>query len=726
MYALVREVTEETEDVPGSLEPRSRPSLEIGITIFGLLVTVGACIGASIELSTRFVDALVRRDAAVAGGIVALLAIAIVLVYGGVVYQLTRLGYFLRISRHVPTSRQALDALHDGAAPSVAILVPSYKEEARVVLRTLLSAALQDYPAKRVVLLVDDPPDPRNLEDRRALAEARALPRTVRARLLEPARRMQTHLADFETRAAGRPVDVRREAANLARLHREAARWCDGQAASFAGPDHSGTFFVEFVLAPRRRDHLARARRLSAAAAGAGDVSVAEVRREYRRLASLFSAEIECFERKRYENLSHEPNKAMNLNAYLALMGKRLVERSAGDGVHLVEAAAGEDADLAVPRADYVVTLDADSLVATDYVSRLVDVMERPGNERIAVAQTPYSAIPGAPGLLERVAGATTDIQRIIHQGFTRFDATYWVGANALLRTSALDDIAVVEEERGFPVTRYIQDRTVIEDTESTVDLVVRGWTLHNYPDRLAFSATPPDFGSLVIQRRRWANGGLIIVPKLLRYLASGRGRLAEGLLRFHYLSSIAAVNVCLLVVLAIPFADGVETWWLPLTAVPYYGLYLRDLLLAGYRPADLARVYALNLLLIPVNLSGVAKSLQQAWTRAKIPFARTPKVEGRTAAPAWCVAAEYGLALLWFVTAWVDVAMGRPVHAAFAVGNAAFLLYAIGTFVGWRESAQDLLAGLRPDEAPAPVPLPVAEDGLAPDLTPIRRLTQA
>ena len=58
------------------------------------------------------------------------------------------------------------------------------------------------------------------------------------------------------------------------------------------------------------------------------------------------------------------------------------------------------------------------------------------------MAQTPYSAFPGARGPLERLAGATTDMQYIVHQGFTQHQATYWVGANALLRKAALEDIA--------------------------------------------------------------------------------------------------------------------------------------------------------------------------------------------------------------------------------------------------------------------------------------------
>lgn len=190
-----------------------------------------------------------------------------------------------------------------------------------------------------------------------------------------------------------------------------------------------------------------------------------------------------------------------------------------------------------VPDATYIITLDADSLLLPGYALRLLHVMSKPGNERVAVVQTPYSAIPHPARTLERIAGATTDIQYLIHQGFTRHRATFWVGANAVLRRAALDDIAVIEDENGRPIKRYIQDRTVIEDTESTIDLIDKGWTLDNYPERLAYSATPPDFGSLVVQRGRWANGGLIILPKLLRYLMKGPDKLQklrEGFFRLH------------------------------------------------------------------------------------------------------------------------------------------------------------------------------------------------
>jgi cellulose synthase/poly-beta-1,6-N-acetylglucosamine synthase-like glycosyltransferase len=128
------------------------------------------------------------------------------------------------------------------------------------------------------------------------------------------------------------------------------------------------------------------------------------------------------------------------------------------------------EADFNVPDCEYIQTHDADSLVLPRYLTTLVSIME--SDPRLAVAQTPYSAIPGSRNRLERAAGAQTDIQYIVHQGFTAFNATFWVGANAVLRSAALRDIQtrVLEKENVVPV--FIQDRTVIEDTGSTVDLI--------------------------------------------------------------------------------------------------------------------------------------------------------------------------------------------------------------------------------------------------------------
>ena len=170
--------------------------------------------------------------------------------------------------------------------------------------------------------------------------------------------------------------------------------------------------------------HVAFAHQLRQRGGGHETVSRAFLQRHYRRLASIFDVRFSVFERKQYVNVSHEPNKAMNLNTYVGLMGKRWRVVECSDGRHLCEAST-HDADFAIAAADYLITLDADSLLLPDYALRLVHWMEQPAHARVAIAQTPYSAFPGAPSELERIAGATTDLQYLVHQGFTGDSATF-------------------------------------------------------------------------------------------------------------------------------------------------------------------------------------------------------------------------------------------------------------------------------------------------------------
>ncbi len=212
-----------------------------------------------------------------------------------------------------------------------------------------------------------------------------------------------------------------------------------------------------------------------------------------------------------------------------------------------------------IPDADYVLTLDADSVLLPEYCLRLVHLLELPENAQVAVAQTPYSAFPGSATRIERLAGGTTDLQHIVHQGMGYHDATFWVGANAVIRKSALEDIAETEFDGEREIRRYVQDRTVIEDTESSLDLAIHGWRLMNYPERLSYSATPPDFGALSIQRRRWANGGLLILAKLARAgrertRRGERGSLLQTCLRINYLASTCWSSIGLVFLLAYPF----------------------------------------------------------------------------------------------------------------------------------------------------------------------------
>ena len=168
--------------------------------------------------------------------------------------------------------------------------------------------------------------------------------------------------------------------------------------------------------------------------------------------------------------------------------------------------------------------------------------------------------------------------------------------------------------------------------------------------------------------------------------------------MRFHYLTSIAGANLAFLALVLFPFSGWLSTVWLPLTALPYFLLYGRDLRSRGYRHADVVRVYALNVLLVGANLAGVVKSLHQAVSGRPTPFKRTPKVHDRTPAPALYVFIPYAMGLyLCFAVGW-DLTAERWAHATVGALNAVLIFYAIHLFIGARTSWRDLVAPFRSD----------------------------
>jgi cellulose synthase (UDP-forming) len=484
--------------------------------------------------------------------------------------------------------------------------------------------------------------------------------------------------------------------AELADEFRWAANWLTERAEREDIDDHVDQFFADQVLSVLAADFTGIAEALWSALEEGATAPHSRMRQLYQRLAWTFRAEITCFERKMFASLSHEANKAMNLNSYIGLLGRTFEVRDTPEGQVLVPSATGS---MTVPDAEFVLTLDADSILLPEYCLRLVYLFDQPDNHRLAVAQTPYSAFPGSATRMERLAGASTDLQHIVHQGMSYHDATFWVGANAVIRKLALDDIVEVEHQGGHEIRRYVQDRTVIEDTESSLDLAIHGWRLINYPERLSYSATPPDFGSLAIQRRRWANGGLLILPKLWR---NGRerskhgehGSAAQTWLRLNYMASTCWSSVGLVLLLGYPFDSKLLSPLIVLAAMPYFLAMASDLKRCGYKRTDILRIYGFNLILLPVNLAGVAKSLQQAVTGKKIPFARTPKVADRTATSLLFAISPLLIIGYSLYTVWRDEQTGNWGNAAFAAVNAVAAAYAVMAFMGVRNLLVDLWLG--------------------------------
>lgn len=628
------------------------------------------------------------------------LVVVTFLTFSALMYLIARQGALQRFSKHVRVPRAELDRHFAKSQPSITVLIPSYAEEPDVIRKTLLSAALQEYPKMRVVLLVDDNPNPKNARVAEQLEATRRLGEDITNLLAEPRTRFSKALRQFEQKHGKKATVDSKVIKELADHYAWAAAGLNKLADNEVIEDHVDEFFADQVLRGLAKELSLTAEALYASCEEGAKLPTERVRQMYNRLAWIFDAEMEVFERKKYASLSHESNKAMNLNSYIGLMGGSYRLQQTPDGPVLLPVATGEKADVTVPDSDFLLTLDADSILLRDYCLRLVYFLEQPDNARVAVTQTPYSSFRGAGTRIERLAGATTDIQHILHQGMSQYGATFWVGANAVIRKRAVEDIVEKEWVGGFEVRRYIQDRTVIEDTESSVDLALHGWTLVNYPERLSYSATPPDFGSLVVQRRRWANGGLLILPKLWANIRERRRRnefvsRVEVLLRLNYMASIAWASFGLIFLLAFPYDGRLLSPFVLLAALPYFLAMASDLHYCGYKRSDVLRIYGFNLILLPVNLAGVLKSLQQALSGKKIPFARTPKIKNRTAASLLYVVAPPLIIAFSVFTLWRDINAANWANAAFAGFNAFVSAWAMLAYIGIANTIADIWHGL-------------------------------
>lgn len=646
-------------------------------------------------------------------GNVAETALAVVIVASlsgsAIAYLTARVGQLRRARSHLETPMAEIDAFFRSSTPSLTVLIPSYREETEVIAGTALSAALQEYPGLDVVLLIDDPPNPSTEAERALLAAARRIPDDINEFLAGPAAEVERRTANLLAAGDRLSTTMTDEQIHIAAdTFSWCARWFSDQTQRLLvsgkvrdETDHASEFIARSVFSERSIAAHESARALRSAASDGASIALADGEAVLRRLGWIFDARVRSFERKTYGSLSHASSKAMNLNSYLGLMGQSLMIDRKGSKRVLVEAKPGLVPDLVVPDSDYALTLDADSILLPGYVTRLLYLLEQPEHRRTAIIQTPYSSFPNSPSRIERMAGATTDIQYLVHQGSTAYGASFWVGANALIRREALHDIRSESIEDGKRLTRYISDRTVIEDTESSVELRARGWQIHNYPARLSYSATPADFGSLAIQRKRWANGGLLVLPALARYWRRPkdgveRPSLAEVALRASYLGSLSASALALALVLVYPFDQQLLSWFAVCVAIPYFAAMSTDLRRCGYARSDIFGLYVFNLVLLAVNLAGTASSLIQGVGGHTVSFARTPKVKDRTLTQPMFIVVP-SILLVWTIYSFArEVDAGNILRAGFVGLNAGALAYGMFRFIGIRNAFVDLIIGTK------------------------------
>ena len=177
------------------------------------------------------------------------LVIMSLLACSALAYLTTRLGYYSRTRSHRRATRVELSQPFERSAPSLTVLVPSYQEDERVIRMTLLSAALQEYPALELVLLIDDPPEPRYAAPAAMLAAAQRLPGEIEALLAEPMQRVQSGAGPFD--AASSTARESQRHGRRARRRRVRVRSRAGSPATpsrYEIVDHADRFLVEHVL----------------------------------------------------------------------------------------------------------------------------------------------------------------------------------------------------------------------------------------------------------------------------------------------------------------------------------------------------------------------------------------------------------------------------------------------------------------------------------------------
>jgi hypothetical protein len=146
---------------------------------------------------------------------------------------------------------------------------------------------------------------------------------------------------------------------------------------------------------------------------------------------------------------------------------------------------------------------------------------------------------------------------------------------------------------------------------------------------------------------------------------------------------------------LAYPFNGQLLSPFVVLAALPYFFSMANDLKYCGYKRTDVLRIYGFNLILLPVNLAGVLKSLQQALTSKKIPFARTPKVKNRTISPLLYIIAPLLMVAFSVFTFKRDFLAHNWANAAFECFNALTATWALVSYIGIGNAVADIWHGL-------------------------------
>jgi cellulose synthase/poly-beta-1,6-N-acetylglucosamine synthase-like glycosyltransferase len=218
------------------------------------------------------------------------LVVVTFLTFSALMYLIARQGALQRFSKHVRVPRAELDRHFSGTQSSITVLVPSYAEETGVIRKTLISAALQEYPGMRVVLLVDDKPNPTDPADAAHLQATRALPGDIMELFSVPHKRFSKALVHFEQKKSNLKLADFMTVLELAGHYAAAADWLNNLAGTEVMEDHVDVFFADQVLRGLATELSLVADALIASCREGVQLPTSRVHQLHRRLAWIFEA----------------------------------------------------------------------------------------------------------------------------------------------------------------------------------------------------------------------------------------------------------------------------------------------------------------------------------------------------------------------------------------------------------------------------------------------------
>jgi len=154
--------------------------------------------------------------------------------------------------------------------------------------------------------------------------------------------------------------------------------------------------------------------------------------------------------------------------------------------------------------ADFYVFFDADHVAQPEFLRHTLAYFDDP---RVAIVQTPQDFYnlesfehEGVTQDDQRPYNEESIFYRVIAPGKNFWDAAFWCGTGAVVRSTALHEVGLVATE------------SVTEDIQTTMRMNRLGWTTVYHNEVLARGLAPSDATSYMLQRHRWAVGAMQVL----------------------------------------------------------------------------------------------------------------------------------------------------------------------------------------------------------------------